>query len=63
MQGSSINTRVGASKLLLALFSFLMIMACSKKEEQMPDAASVKIAQSSLEFKCVYERDSLPVLS
>jgi TPR repeat protein len=62
MQGYSINNRVGASK-LLALFSFLMIVACSKKEEQMPDASSVDFAYSRLEFKCVYERDSLPVLS
>lgn len=63
MKGHSINNRVGATKLLLALFSFLMIMACSKKEEQMPDAVSVDFAHSSLEFKCVYERDSLPVLN
>ena len=63
MQGNSINNRAGVTKLLLALFSCLMIMACSKKEEQMPDAASEEIAHSSLEFKCVYERDSLPVLN
>jgi TPR repeat protein len=63
MRGNLINNQVGANKLLLALFSFLMIMACSKKEEQMPDAASVEIAHSSLEFICVYERDSLPVFS
>ncbi|WP_419709051.1 DUF6396 domain-containing protein [Pseudomonas sp. NFX224] len=63
MQGSSINNRVGATKLLLALFSFLMITACSKEEEQMPDAASVDFAYSRLEFKCTYERDSLPVLN
>ncbi|CAI8936195.1 DUF6396 domain-containing protein [Pseudomonas sp. IT-P74] len=55
--------RVGASRPLLALFSFLMITACSKKEEQMPDAASVDFAYSRLEFKCAYERDSLPVLN
>ncbi|MBV7479675.1 DUF6396 domain-containing protein [Pseudomonas sp. PDM31] len=63
MPGNLINNRAGASKPLLALFSFLMIMACSKKEEQMPDAASVDFAYSGLEFKCVYERDSLPVLN
>ena len=63
MKGHSINNRVGATKLLLALFSFLMITACSKKEEQMPDAVSVDFAHSSMEFKCVYERDSLPVLN
>ncbi|PNB70507.1 hypothetical protein C1X64_29500 [Pseudomonas sp. GW456-E7] len=62
MKGHSINNRVGATKLLLALFSFLMMMACSKKEEQMPDAASVDFAYSRLDFKCAYERDSLPVL-
>jgi TPR repeat protein len=63
MPGNLIKNRVGLSKLLLALFSFLMIMACSKKEEHTHDAASVDFAYSSLEFKCVYERDSLPVLS
>jgi TPR repeat protein len=63
MQGNSISNRMGATKLLLALFSFLMVMACSKKEEQMPDAASVDFAYSRLQFKCAYERDSLPVLN
>ena len=63
MQGNSINNRMGASKLILALFCFLMIMACSKKEEPLPDAASVDFAYSRLEFKCVYERDTLPVLN
>jgi TPR repeat protein len=63
MQGYSISNRVRASKLLLALFSFLIIMACSKKEKQMLDASSVDFAYSRLEFSCVYERDSLPVLN
>ncbi|MNQ30598.1 hypothetical protein D3C85_439460 [compost metagenome] len=63
MQEKSINNRVGAGKLLPALFSFLMILACSKKEEHTHDAASVDFAYSRLEFKCVHEHDSLPVLS
>jgi len=45
------------------MFSFLMIMACSKKEEQMPDAVSVDFAYSRLGFTCAYERDSLPALN
>jgi TPR repeat protein len=45
------------------MFSFLMIMACSKKEEQMPDAVSVDFAYSRLGFNCAYERDSLPALN
>ena len=63
MPGYLISHRVGASRSLLALLSLLMITACSKEEEQMPDAASVDFAYSRLEFKCAYERDSLPVLN
>ena len=63
MPGYLISNRVGASRPLLALFGLLMITACSKEEEQMPDAASVDFAYSRLEFKCAYERDSLPVLN
>jgi len=63
MQGNLISNRVGASQLLLTMFSFLMIMACSKKEEQMPDAVSVDFAYSRLGFTCAYERDSLPALN
>jgi TPR repeat protein len=58
MPGNVLNNRVGVRKLLLAFFSFLMVMACSKKEAHTPDATSV-----DLEFKCVYERDSLPALN
>jgi hypothetical protein len=58
MPGNVLNNRVGVRKLLLAIFSFLMVMACSKKEAHTPDATSV-----DLEFKCVYERDSLPALN
>ncbi|MBV7568712.1 DUF6396 domain-containing protein [Pseudomonas sp. PDM27] len=63
MPGKLISNLVGASKLLLVLFSFLMNMACSKKEEQTPGAVSVDFAYSRLEFKCAYERDSLPALN
>ncbi|KII38212.1 Sel1 repeat-containing protein [Pseudomonas fluorescens] len=58
MPGNVLNNRVGVRKLLLAFFSFLMVMACSKKEAHTPDATSV-----DLEFKCVYERDSLSTLN
>nr|WP_223504568.1 sel1 repeat family protein [Pseudomonas sp. GL-RE-29] len=58
MPGNVLNNRVGVRKQLLAFFSFLMVMACSKKEAHTPDATSV-----DLEFKCVYERDSLSTLN
>ncbi len=45
------------------MFSILTIMACSKKDEQMSGIASADFAYSRLEFKCVYERDSLPALN
>ncbi|WP_238538803.1 SEL1-like repeat protein [Pseudomonas sp. GM74] len=47
---------------LVSLLCFSML-ACSKKEERMPESSQTDFAYSRLEFKCVYERDSLPVLN
>ena len=63
MPENLIRIWVRAIRLLLTLFSLLTVMACSKKDEQMPDVASADVAYSRLEFKCVYERDSLPALN
>ncbi|WP_228761567.1 sel1 repeat family protein [Pseudomonas sp. MPC6] len=37
--------------------------ACSEKEEAMPDASQIDFAYSRLEFHCVHEDSSLPVLN
>jgi TPR repeat protein len=50
-------------KLLTIFFIWLSVAACSKKEESMPDASQINFAYSRLEFKCVYENDSLPALN
>ncbi|KAB0480544.1 hypothetical protein SAMN04490202_0222 [Pseudomonas reinekei] len=63
MPENLIRIWVRAIRLLLTLFSLLTAMACSKKDEQMSDVASADVAYSRLEFKCVYERDSLPALN
>ncbi|WP_244858268.1 sel1 repeat family protein [Pseudomonas sp. PP3] len=46
----------------ILLLCFFML-ACSKKEESMPDTSQIDFAYSRLEFKCVYERDFLPPLN
>ena len=63
MPENLIRIWVRAIRLLLTLFSLLTVMACSKKDGQMSDIASADVAYSRLEFKCVYERDSLPALN
>jgi TPR repeat protein len=51
-------------KKIVAVFIFcIFIAACSKEEEGMPDISQTAFAYNRLEFKCVYERDALPVLS
>ncbi|WP_241667757.1 DUF6396 domain-containing protein [Pseudomonas sp. Sample_24] len=62
MRRNLISNRLGLGRLLLAFVSYLLITACSKKDEPMPESASVDFAFSSLEFKCVHESDSFPVL-
>ena len=42
---------------------YLFVIACSKVEENMVAASQVDYAYSKLEFKCVYQRDSLPALN
>ena len=42
---------------------FFFIVACSRKEESMSDTSQTDFAYSRLEFKCVHERDLLPVLN
>ncbi|MGF6091288.1 DUF6396 domain-containing protein [Pseudomonas sp. 18173] len=49
-------------KQFVILFLCFSILGCSKKDESMLDASQTDFAYSRLEFKCVYERDSLPVL-
>ena len=63
MRRNLISNRLGLGRLLLAFVSYLLITACSEKDEPMPESASVDFAYSSLEFKCVHESDSLPVLN
>jgi TPR repeat protein len=50
-------------KPFVILFLYFLILGCSKKEESMLDASQTDFAYSRLEFECVHERDSLPVLS
>ncbi|MNQ30599.1 hypothetical protein D3C85_439470 [compost metagenome] len=51
------------NKICLAFSVCLFAMACSKVEESMVGASQVNFAYSRLEFKCAYERDSLPLLN
>jgi TPR repeat protein len=51
------------NKIYLAFSLCLFAMACSKVEEDMVGASQVDFAYSKLEFKCAYERDSLPLLN
>jgi TPR repeat protein len=51
------------SNQFIVLVLCFFILGCSKKEESMPDASQIDFAYSRLEFKCVYERDSLPALN
>jgi len=50
-------------KIFVVLVFCFFISACSKKEEKMPDMSQTDFAYNRLEFKCAYERDSLPVLN
>jgi uncharacterized protein len=43
------------------VFSLLFI-ACSKKDEEMPEASQVEFAYSRLQFTCVHEADALPAI-
>nr|WP_256352725.1 DUF6396 domain-containing protein [Pseudomonas sp. PDM31] len=51
------------NRVVAVLFLCISMSACSKKEEKMPDVTQMDFAYSRLEFECVHERDSLPVLN
>jgi TPR repeat protein len=49
-------------KVGLVFFCFF-IVACSKKEENMPDTSQIEFAYSRLDFQCVHQSDLLPLLN
>jgi TPR repeat protein len=51
------------NKIVAILLLCISMSACSKKEEVMPYASQADFAYSRLDFKCVHERDSLPMLN
>jgi TPR repeat protein len=50
-------------KTVFASLLCFSMLACSKKEERMPESSQTDFAYSRLKFKCAYERDSLPTLN
>jgi TPR repeat protein len=50
-------------KIYFVILWCFLISACTEKEGSMFDVSQADFAYSRLEFKCVYERDALPVLN
>jgi uncharacterized protein len=50
-------------KIIVLFVFYLLLSACSKKEESMPGISQVDLAYSRLEFQCAHEVDVLPILN
>ncbi|WP_256578893.1 DUF6396 domain-containing protein [Pseudomonas sp. VI4.1] len=50
-------------KAYILICLYLLISACSKKEEDMPDVSQLDFAYARLKFHCVHEEGSLPALN